>query len=150
MCNECTTTTIRTYLSLKYNIESCHIITLFFFRSPSTPVPQVSSHFGSRRQEAQRLGRILRPKVAVLHYAIIFMSNTFTFTQRWLAPQCNLPTTHMSDLSYLTILLFEQRLTYHHPMGSMPSFTLLLVQTLGCVLFSICLCACFHSYAELG
>jgi DNA excision repair protein ERCC-3 len=24
---------------------------------------QVSSHFGSRRQEAQRLGRILRPKV---------------------------------------------------------------------------------------
>ena len=25
---------------------------------------QVSSHFGSRRQEAQRLGRILRPKEA--------------------------------------------------------------------------------------
>lgn len=24
---------------------------------------QISSHFGSRRQEAQRLGRILRPKV---------------------------------------------------------------------------------------
>jgi len=27
---------------------------------------QVSSHFGSRRQEAQRLGRILRPKVCTL------------------------------------------------------------------------------------
>lgn len=28
---------------------------------------QISSHFGSRRQEAQRLGRILRPKMASLH-----------------------------------------------------------------------------------
>lgn len=31
--------------------------------SPCFTVPQISSHFGSRRQEAQRLGRILRPKV---------------------------------------------------------------------------------------
>jgi ERCC3/RAD25/XPB C-terminal helicase len=28
----------------------------------ATMILQVSSHFGSRRQEAQRLGRILRPK----------------------------------------------------------------------------------------
>ena len=30
---------------------------------------QVSSHFGSRRQEAQRLGRILRPKGSLIHAA---------------------------------------------------------------------------------
>ena len=28
----------------------------------ATVIIQISSHFGSRRQEAQRLGRILRPK----------------------------------------------------------------------------------------
>ena len=31
---------------------------------------QISSHFGSRRQEAQRLGRILRPKQEVSKQAI--------------------------------------------------------------------------------
>lgn len=36
---------------------------------------QISSHFGSRRQEAQRLGRILRPKVrvGVMHEARVFL-----------------------------------------------------------------------------
>ena len=29
----------------------------------SLKIEKISSHFGSRRQEAQRLGRILRPKV---------------------------------------------------------------------------------------
>ena len=28
----------------------------------ATVIIQISSHYGSRRQEAQRLGRILRPK----------------------------------------------------------------------------------------
>jgi len=31
---------------------------------------QISSHYGSRRQEAQRLGRILRPKQEVTKQAI--------------------------------------------------------------------------------
>lgn len=33
-------------------------------------VLQISSHFGSRRQEAQRLGRILRPKVRQITFAV--------------------------------------------------------------------------------
>jgi len=34
---------------------------------------QISSHFGSRRQEAQRLGRILRPKKGLLRIQCLFL-----------------------------------------------------------------------------
>jgi DNA excision repair protein ERCC-3 len=42
---------------------------------------QISSHFGSRRQEAQRLGRILRPKKTITtefnaHFYSIITKNT--------------------------------------------------------------------------
>ena len=41
---------------------------------------QISSHFGARRQEAQRLGRILRPKLAQLNGFITTTYNAFFYT----------------------------------------------------------------------
>lgn len=41
---------------------------------------QISSHFGARRQEAQRLGRILRPKQAQLNGFVTTTYNAFFYT----------------------------------------------------------------------
>ena len=60
--------TLRT--QIKYNLFKFKINTLMMSKVGDTSLDlpnanviiQISSHFGSRRQEAQRLGRILRPK----------------------------------------------------------------------------------------
>ena len=51
-------TYIYTYIYLIYSLYIPHIYTY----TEANVIIQVSSHFGARRQEAQRLGRILRPK----------------------------------------------------------------------------------------
>jgi hypothetical protein len=54
---------------------------------------QISSHFSSRRQEAQRLGRILRPKSAAkgrfnaFFYTLVSRVNK-TYTKQTIKPQC--------------------------------------------------------------
>ena len=50
----------------KRNRTPSHTPCIPLYCTQILPVCQISSHFGSRRQEAQRLGRILRPKVGAL------------------------------------------------------------------------------------
>ena len=58
----------RAYLGLFKDTQYCNIIGLSKVGDTALDIPeanvvlQISSHFGSKRQEAQRLGRILRPK----------------------------------------------------------------------------------------
>mmetsp|Transcript_37350 Transcript_37350/g.99432 ORF Transcript_37350/g.99432 Transcript_37350/m.99432 type:complete len:131 (+) Transcript_37350:1907-2299(+) len=62
-------------MRLLKNFQSRKGQTLFISRIGDTSIDlpeanviiQISSHYGSRRQEAQRLGRILRPKIKSKH-----------------------------------------------------------------------------------
>ena len=75
------------YLDLFRNTNECNCILMSKVGDTSLDLPnanviiQISSHFGSRRQEAQRLGRILRPKKDLVsefnaHFYSIVTKNT--------------------------------------------------------------------------